>query len=92
MPVRKRVEFVSFEWSSYNKCSGTLTVKLDGDEVVFGPSWHKDRTYDYPTFWGFYDGTVFNEDDFPEELSDYYYELIYVFAENVDGSHCGGCR
>lgn len=92
MPVRKRVEFVSFEWTPYNKCRGTLTVKLDGNKVIFGPPWHKDKTCDYPAFWSFHDGIVFNEGDFPEELSDYYYELIHIFVNNVDGNHCGGCQ
>lgn len=108
MPVKRRVEFVSYDGEHPNLCSGALSVKLDGKPVIFKHSYKaKEDEEFFKPFWfadEYYyfgennraivnlNGWAFVGDDFPEELSQYYFELCHVFAENVSAPHCGGCR
>lgn len=49
-----KIEFVSYNGSYPNLCSGKLTVKIDGKEISFGATeiFEKDTTpADYPRFW-----------------------------------------
>ncbi len=51
------VEFVSYDGTYPNLCSGTLVVKIDGAEVSFG--WNG---CDYPPFWISGGGVSFTKD------------------------------
>lgn len=96
MAVNRRVQFVSYDAPQYNKCDGVLTVKLDGNETVFGRTWDKACEGNHPSFWYIsdpcYGGWAFDEDAFPTEFSEFYFELVHEFLENVEGCCCGGCR
>ena len=101
-PRHSKVEFVSYVSSSYNLCTGTLTLKVDGKEYRFGI---EDGMY--PRFWtsgggcGFRNGYgesyiytvpwIIDENDLPDELKQYSDEIDQVFNENVQFGCCGGC-
>lgn len=83
------------------KLDGKLVVfkpshKTKKDEKVFESFWSSSDCYcygkeAYDKAVLYLNGWTFTGDDFPEELSDYYFELCHVFAENVEAPHCGGC-
>ena len=96
------VEFVSYDGTYPNLCSGTLVVKIDGDEVSFG--WNG---CDYPPFWISGGSVSFTKDwdevvsqgeweisdsnDFPPNIKAALPDLIRLMNEHVPHGCCGGC-
>ena len=92
-------EFVSYSGKWPNLCSGTLTLRIDGKEEVFG--------YDSPNgvFWSSggacyfvdddtrieHDAWQLREDMLPERFQKYKEEMLQVFNDNVEFGCCGGC-
>lgn len=98
--MKRHVEFVSYSGVYPNLCSGTLVLRIDGEEVSFGGSG------DYEEFWSPTGQCYFTEDwnpvikeggwhvndsDLPEKYQDYYYEIAAVINNNMPRSCCGGC-
>ena len=86
------VEFVSYDGKWPNLCSGTLVLKINGEEKVF------------PEYCMYSGGTVAFDDDWeetvtqgpwtvdvPDELLDYKEEIEKVVNDNVPWGCCGGC-
>lgn len=99
-----RVEFVSYDGSFPNLCSGLLVVKIDGKEVKFGRTACTSVTPEYDSFWYSGGNVSFDEDwnetvtegewklaDIEPEFEDVAEELIKVFNQNVPQGCCGGC-
>ena len=99
---KKHVEFVEYTGEYPNLCRGTLTLKIDGDIVVFGNNKH-----DYPIFWESGGDAYFTDNyseshvtleewlidyqEIPEKYRKYADEIDQVFNENVEFGCCGGC-
>lgn len=95
----KHVEFVSYTGEYPCLCSGTLTLRIDGEEVIF---WNMGKAgiKGYPSFW-ITNGDcrnphssewVIDYETIPEKYRDYFYEIDEVFNENVPRPCCGGCN
>ena len=87
------IEFVSYTGKYPCLCSGILTVRIDGEEVVFeDPFWvsggacHYDTESTTKAPW-----EVKVRTWIPEKYRQYADELIQVFNENVPFGCCGGC-
>lgn len=85
------VEFVSYNGEYPNLCSGTLTVKIDGEKIEI-PPWYISSggcvTYnngDFDIEYGAW------KVDVPESLLEYQEEIEQVMNENVQFGCCGGC-
>ena len=86
------VEFVSYNGCWPNLCSGTLVLKIDGEEVVFpdycmssgGSVWFD---IDWEEFVGIGPWTVY----VPSQYKQYDAEIQKVVNEHVPWGCCGGC-
>lgn len=99
--VTDHVEFVSYNGSWPNLCSGLLVLKIDGVTVRFG---NRDiyKTAEYPRFWESGGSCSLSElrtgewqidvDELPEKFRQYAAEIDRVFNDNVEYGCCGGCR
>lgn len=83
------VRFVSYTGRYPNLCSGNLTLKIDGETVVFE---------NYDKFWSVadqnirtYSDWIINVEDIPCQFRKYAAEIDQVFNDNVERPHCGGC-
>lgn len=85
------VEFVSYDGSYPNLCSGSLVIKLDGIEFVFPPYCllsNGGKTDDYEdTYEGKWEITRW-PDNFPETAKAI---VITLVNDNVPLGCCGGC-
>ena len=96
-----KIEFVSYTGSWPNLCSGTLTLRIDGEEIGFsgyGGKYHRfwspGGSVWFGSNWGEHvdqDKWVINEEDLPEELRPYVEEIAELFNDNVPYGCCGGC-
>lgn len=98
----QHVEFVSYTGKYPNLCSGTLILKIDGEEHRFGYN-----SGQHERFWisggecyftGGYSEAHVSEDSWvidvsrlPENLKPYAAEIDKVFNSNVEHGCCGGC-
>lgn len=86
------VEFVSYDGDFPNLCSGTLVLRIDGEEVTFPK--HCMRS----------NGSVYFDEDWheyiehgewsvvvPEQYADIKDEIERCVNENVEWGCCGGC-
>ena len=86
------IEFVSYDGKWPNLCSGTLVLKINGEEIVssklcmcsggsvtFDADWNETVTQGPWTV------------DVPDELLDYKEEIEKVVNDNVLWGCCGGC-
>ena len=91
----KVLEFVSYNGSYPNLCSGTLILKLNGKEIRFpdyclssgGSAYFTNNYSEEHVDKGEWNIKYF-PDDFPEELKD---TAIRLVNENVHQGCCGGC-
>lgn len=86
------VEFVSYDGAYPNLCSGTLVLKINGEErelshclssggsVSFNEDWNECVT---SGAWSVY--------DLPEDLQPYRSEIEECVNENIPYGCCGGC-
>lgn len=84
------VEFVSYDGEYPNLCSGTLVLRINGEEVVLnsclisgGCVWFED--WDEHVSGGPW------SIELPEDLEEYRNEILKVVNENVRWGCCGGC-
>lgn len=97
----EHIEFISYTGSFPNLCRGTLTLKIDGEEIKFGNK-YLDVEVDYPRFW--YSGGGLDKNycsysgeweidvkELPEQYRKYAVEIDDVFNANVRHGCCGGC-
>ena len=92
------VEFISYTGQYPNLCNGTLTLKIDDDEVTFGDH----GTEMHPSFWASGGYCADKQscsvewnilyDQIPEKYQKYAEEIDNVFNVNVEYGCCGGCR
>lgn len=90
--MTKRVEFISYDGDYPNLCSGTLVLKIDGEEVKFpkycmrsgGGVWFDDdwNAYTCGGPWSI---------EVPDEYKYLKQEIEDVVNENVEYGCCGGC-
>lgn len=86
------VEFVSYDGDFPNLCSGTLVLRIDGEEVTFpkyclhsgGRVWF-DEYWDAHVWYGDWSVVV------PEQYADIKDEIERCVNENVEHGCCGGC-
>jgi|GEM_PF-1209673 len=99
-------EFVEYTGHAPNLCDGVLTLRIDGQECVFG-DWYVDAGVNpdalhFEQFWasgGCLDAQynahrgpwIVHEDQLPEELRPFTTELSELMNENVPWVCCGGC-
>lgn len=88
----KAVEFVSYDGKWPNLCSGTLVLKINGEEVEFpkycmnsGGGVYRDEEGDYYTEKGPWTVNI------PVEYRRYSAEIDDVVNEKVPCGCCGGC-
>lgn len=94
--MEQKVEFISYDGSFPNLCSGTLKLKIDGREVEFYP-------YSESGFRMYSGGfcTYSDEEDIiengswivtvPDAYKEYKEEINEVVNQNVPWGCCGGC-
>lgn len=97
------IEFISYDGTFPNLCSGKLTLKIDGKITTFGSSY---MNTDYNGFWCSGGRVWFDKDwgehvehgewellreNLPDDLKQFGDELIKVFNDNVPHGCCGGC-
>lgn len=102
----RHVEFVSYNGEYPCLCSGSLILKIDGKEYVFGSGNYKKKDLPnlkkYLSFWESGGGLdedyvayeapwIIDYDELPEFLKQYAEEIDEVFNENVPYGCCGGC-
>ena len=96
------IEFVSYDGKYPNLCSGTLTLRIDGQYVKFaefdgdydrfwcsGGCAYFNRNYDASTTTGPWEMEI---EYLPDHLKMHAQELIDIFNDNVTHGCCGGCR
>ena len=103
---KQHVKFISYTGAYPNLCSGILTLEIDGKECTFGNEYWTKKSCTYPQFWHpggcvYFDNDYCEhveiepwyivEEELPEELKKYAYDMIDVFNDNVPYGCCGGC-
>jgi hypothetical protein len=86
------VEFVSYNGAWPNLCSGTLVLRIDGEDVTF-PKYCM-RTGGRVWFDKHYNGYVEHGKwsvDIPEKYANLKDEIEYCVNKNVRQGCCGGC-
>lgn len=86
------VEFVSYDGDFPNLCSGTLVLRIDGEEVTFPK--HCMRSNGSVYFDEHWDGYVEQGEQsvvVPEQYVDIKDEIERCVNENVEHGCCGGC-
>lgn len=84
------VKFIDYTGKWPNLCSGTLTLEIEGEVVVF----HDRFWFSGGSCQGFNitrEPWIIDRDMIPEKYRKYYYEIVHVFNENVEWGYCGGC-
>lgn len=96
----KKVEFISYDGTYPNLCSGTLVVRILGRIVKFGygeenfPFWQSGGCIDWDGDTDFevkVGAWKLDIEELKDEYKPYAQELIEVFNENVEYGCCGGC-
>lgn len=86
------VEFKSYDGAYPNLCSGTLVLKIDGEDYVF-PKYSM-QSGGCVSFTADWDEVVEEGEwyvDIPEELEMLEEKILKVVNENVPFGCCGGC-
>lgn len=94
----EHVKFVAYTGVWPNLCFGTLTLEIDGKEVVFGygsmaqyrPFWSSGggMAPDYDIYSGEW---IIDAERIPDKYRQYAEEINSVFNNNVPQGCCGGC-
>lgn len=86
------VEFVSYDGSFPNLCSGTLVLRIDGRERTFPPgSMISGGRVWFDTDWSEHVENGLWRVEMPQDLESYRREIEECVNANVPHGCCGGC-
>ena len=80
------VKFISYTGKFPNKCTGVLTLEIDGEPVIFGQNGEE-------RFWHVTSGEwEIDVSKIPENYRQHADEIDAEFKRNVSWGCCGGCN
>jgi len=85
------VEFVSYDGKYPCLCSGTLVLRIDGNEVSLDSCLESGGGCSYNECDDFVWQGEWDISDIPDEYKKYHDEIVKVVNDNVPYGCCGGC-
>lgn len=85
------VEFISYDGSFPNLCSGTLMLKIDGEIVSWQHCLRSGGTVWFDDNWSVHVETGEWTVNIPEEYEKYREEITDIVNSNIPYGCCGGC-